>query len=67
MVMLMDLSPDDTDQLTLFADRTRLYRLERTLDTIKDQYGSAAIVRASSFLDSGVAKERAEQIGGHYR
>ncbi|RAV04685.1 DNA polymerase IV [Paenibacillus sp. YN15] len=67
MVMLTDLSPDDTDQLTLFADRARLYRLEQTLDSIKDQYGSAAIVRASSFLDSGVARERAQQIGGHYR
>jgi DNA polymerase-4 len=67
MVMLTDLAPDAADQLTLFADRTRMYRLERTLDHIKDQYGSAAIVRASSFLDSGVARERAEQIGGHYR
>lgn len=66
-VTVAELSDDRVLQLTMFEDRLAAYRLERAVDAIKDKYGSAAILRASSLLSSGVALERAEQIGGHYK
>ncbi|WP_255570121.1 DNA polymerase IV [Cohnella sp. CFH 77786] len=66
-ISLTQLSDDDAYQLTLFEDRALLYDLERATDSIKDRFGDAAIMRASSLLESGVARERAAQIGGHYR
>lgn len=65
-VGLTQLTDDSVIQLALFDDRMKAYDLERATDEIKDKYGSAAIMRASSLLQSGVARERAEQIGGHY-
>jgi DNA polymerase-4 len=66
-VTLTDLTDDSLIQLTLFDDRLACYRLEKATDDIKDRYGSDAIMRASSLLSAGVARERAEQIGGHYK
>ncbi|PYI54314.1 DNA polymerase IV [Paenibacillus flagellatus] len=66
-ISLTDLTDDSVFQLTLFDDRVKAYRLERAIDEIKDRYGSAAIMRTSSLLKAGVARERAEQIGGHYK
>ncbi|ATF14290.1 DNA polymerase IV [Brevibacillus porteri] len=66
-VALTELTDDNAIQLTFFDDRIKAYSLERATDDIKDRYGSAAIMRASSLLQSGVARERAEQIGGHYK
>lgn len=66
-VSLTQLTDDSTYQLTLFDDRTAAYALERATDSIKDRYGSGAIMRGSSLLAAGVAKERSEQIGGHYK
>ena len=66
-VSITQLSDDNVTQLTLFDDRAKAYDLERATDEIKDRYGSAAIMRASSLQNAGVAKERAGQIGGHYK
>lgn len=66
-ISLTDLAADNVYQLTLFDDRPAAYAIERATDAIKDRFGDAAIMRASSLLESGVARERAEQIGGHYR
>lgn len=66
-VSLSQLTDDSTIQLTLFEDRSLAYRKERAIDGIKHRYGSDAIVRASSLMEAGVARERAEQIGGHYK
>ncbi|WP_027092652.1 DNA polymerase IV [Cohnella thermotolerans] len=66
-ISLTELSGDDTYQLTLFEDRPKIYSLERAADSIKDRFGDAALIRASSLLEAGVARERAAQIGGHYR
>lgn len=65
-ISLSQLVDDTAIQLTLFDDRSRAYSLEKATDEIKDRYGSAAIMRASSLLKSGVAQERAEQVGGHW-
>lgn len=66
-VCLSQLTDDSVIQLTLFEDRSLAYRKERVIDRIKERYGSGAIMRASSLLESGVARERAAQIGGHYK
>lgn len=66
-IALSALTDDDAIQLTLFEDRSRAYRKELAIDAIKERYGSTAIMRASSLLESGVARERSEQIGGHYK
>ncbi|AIQ68439.1 DNA polymerase IV [Paenibacillus graminis] len=66
-ITLSRLSDDGVIQLTLFDDRVRSYNKERAIDGIKARYGNQALIRASSLLESGVARERAEQIGGHYR
>lgn len=66
-ISLNQLSDDTVMQLTLFEDRMKAYKLERATDAIKDKYGSDAIMHASSLLESGVARERAQQIGGHFR
>jgi len=66
-VSMSQLSDDNVTQLALFDDRCRAYDLETVTDAIKDRYGSAAIMRASSLQSTGVARERAGQIGGHYK
>jgi hypothetical protein len=66
-VSLTRLSDQEVVQVALFDDRIKAYQLERTADHIKDRYGSDALVRASSVLESGVARERAGQIGGHFK
>ncbi len=66
-ISLTDLTDDSEFQLTLFDDRVKAYSLERAIDEIKDRYGSAAIMRTSSLLQSGIAREREGQIGGHYK
>ncbi|MEK5476881.1 DNA polymerase IV [Paenibacillus sp. FSL R5-0407] len=66
-VSLSQLTEDSTMQLTLFDNRPRAYAKERAIDSIKDRYGSSAIIHASSLTEAGVARERAGQIGGHYK
>src|SRR5690606_2748351 len=66
-VSLTQLRADDEYQLDLFHDRERERKLDKTVDSIKERYGSAAIVRASSLTAAGQAYERANKIGGHYK
>ncbi len=66
-VSLSQLTEDSMIQLTLFDNRPRAYNKERAIDSIKDRYGSNAIMHASSLTGAGVARERAGQIGGHYK
>lgn len=66
-VTISELTDDRVMQLTLFDDRLRTLGREQVIDQIKTRYGSQALIRASSLLESAVALERAEQIGGHYK
>jgi nucleotidyltransferase/DNA polymerase involved in DNA repair len=66
-VMLSNLVDDQGYQLTLFEDQVKSRALDQVTDKIKDRYGSAAIVRASSLTASGQALERSQKIGGHYK
>ncbi|OPH53004.1 DNA polymerase IV [Paenibacillus ferrarius] len=65
-VDLSQLTNDSTYQLDLFEDIERNLRLAKAQDNIKDRFGGAAIIRASSLLGTAQAKERAIMIGGHY-
>ena len=64
-VTLGELTPDREYQLTLIADREKQLALERAADRIKQKYGNAAIMRASSATPAGQAKSRSQKIGGH--
>ncbi|OME83101.1 DNA polymerase IV [Paenibacillus sp. FSL A5-0031] len=66
-IVLTQLAKDDIQYLDLFTDRAKTYDLERAMDQIKDRFGDSAILRASSLLESGIARERSGQIGGHYK
>lgn len=66
-IMLSKLVDDQLYQLTLFEDQEKARALERATDGIKERYGNAAIVRASSVTAAGQAADRAAKIGGHYK
>lgn len=66
-VTLSQLVSDQEYQLTLFSNRETKLALERAADRIKEKYGNAAIMRASSLKASGQARDRAQKIGGHYK
>ncbi|PZM64093.1 DNA polymerase IV [Paenibacillus dendritiformis] len=66
-IMLSKLVDDQLYQLTLFEDQEKARALERATDGIKERYGNAAIVRASSLTAAGQAADRAAKIGGHYK
>jgi DNA polymerase-4 len=66
-ITLSNLVDDQGYQLTLFEDQVKSRELDKATDLIKDRYGSAAIVRASSATASGQAAERSRKIGGHYK
>ncbi|KAF6658989.1 DNA polymerase IV [Paenibacillus polymyxa] len=66
-VTLSGLVDDQTYQLSFFEDHERIRSLEEATDKIKERYGSAAIVRASSLTQAGQALERSLKIGGHYK
>lgn len=64
-ITLSQLVSDQEYQLTLFNNRNQELMLERVTDRIKEKYGNAAIMRASSLKRFGQARERAQKIGGH--
>lgn len=66
-IALTGLSSDNVQQLDLFDDKVKRFDLERSLDGIKERFGDTSIMRASSLLAAGVARERGEQIGGHFK
>lgn len=67
-VTLSQLVSDQEYQLTLFDyHREERLALEKTADQIKEKYGNAALMRASSLQTAGQARDRAQKIGGHYK
>ncbi|MBP2240773.1 DNA polymerase-4 [Cytobacillus eiseniae] len=64
-ITLSQLISDHEYQLTLFDNREQKLLLERTIDRMKEKYGNAVIMRASSLKRFGQARERAQKIGGH--
>ncbi|MFB5759464.1 DNA polymerase IV [Paenibacillus medicaginis] len=66
-ISLSGLTDGETYQLSFFEDEERTRSLEKATDSIKERYGSAAIIRASSLTPAGQALERSLKIGGHYK
>ncbi|PZE22594.1 DNA polymerase IV [Paenibacillus xerothermodurans] len=66
-VTLSGLTSHKQYQLTFFNNREKIRGLERATDQIKNRFGGAAILRASSLMDSGQARDRTAKIGGHYK
>ncbi|QQK74848.1 DNA polymerase IV [Salicibibacter cibarius] len=66
-VSLDGLTTDEARQLSLFyPDRDREV-LNHTVDELKNKYGDAAVLRASSLTAGGQALLRAQKLGGHYK
>ncbi|MDQ1913201.1 DNA polymerase IV [Paenibacillus sp. GD4] len=66
-IMLSGLIDDSGYQLTLFEDQIKTRALDKATDHIKERFGSAAIIRASSLRAAGQAMMRSQKIGGHYK
>lgn len=65
-VSLTNLYDDTTAQLNLFDDHPRKRDLGYVMDAIREKYGSTAILRATSYTEAGITRERSKKIGGHY-
>lgn len=68
-VALSKLSDGDAVQLDLFDHKQQQEdrALGEVMDRIKTRFGKTALLRASSLLPAGQARERAAKIGGHYK
>ncbi|WP_407271934.1 DNA polymerase thumb domain-containing protein [Radiobacillus sp. PE A8.2] len=64
-VTLDHLYDDGATQLDLFEDKAKRKDIGYVMDQIRDKYGSASLLRATSFTDAGVTLERSKKIGGH--
>ncbi len=53
-------------QLDLFDDKVKKSDIGYVMDSIRDKFGSTAILRASSYTKSGITVDRSKKIGGHY-
>lgn len=62
---LTNLVSDKAVQLNLFEDREKSHRLGFVVDEVRAKYGSTSLLRAQSYTDGGVMRERAQKIGGH--
>lgn len=45
----------------------KLTRLAMTIDHIHNRFGPTALIRACSLTDAGIARDRANKIGGHHQ
>lgn len=64
-VNLLHLIDDSNLQLTLFENTVKKFVLSKTMDHIREQYGTSAIFRASSLTSGSQFFERINKIGGH--
>ncbi|WP_163579433.1 DNA polymerase IV [Gracilibacillus saliphilus] len=65
-VSLNNLYDDIETQLNLFEDQPKKKDVGYVMDTIRAKYGSTAILRATSYTEAGITRERSKKIGGHY-
>jgi DNA polymerase V len=64
-VSLTNLSSDATVQLDIFEDVSKQRELGYVMDSIRNRFGSTAILRARSYTEGGIMKDRSGKIGGH--
>lgn len=68
-VSLSGLESDSVVQLTLFDfdNQEKKRKIDKVMDLVCNKYGETALVRASSFTEAGLAKDRSGRIGGHFK
>lgn len=67
-ISLTNLEEEHSMQLSLFDERKwRNRQLGETIDSLRNKYGSNAVLRAVSYTKAGTAVERAKLIGGHFK
>ncbi|MGV2886009.1 Y-family DNA polymerase [Paenibacillus taichungensis] len=64
-VSLTNLASDATVQLDIFEDVSKQRELGYVMDSIRNRFGSTAILRARSYTEGGIMKDRSGKIGGH--
>lgn len=64
-VSLTKLTDEYVYQLDLFDDKSKQKDLAKAMDSIRERFGSTAILRAASFTKGGTMVERSAMIGGH--
>lgn len=65
-VTLSSLVDDDITQLNFFKEQTKQKDIGYVMDNIRHKFGSTAILRASSYTEAGIIRERSNKIGGHW-
>ena len=67
-ISLSNLEEEHSMQLSLFDEhKWRNRALGRTMDSLRNKYGSTAVLRAVSYTKAGTAVEREKLIGGHFK
>lgn len=64
-INLSGLIEDSFLQLTCFDNRLQKRKLGYVIDSIRDKFGNAALLRAISIKEQGIGLDRAHKIGGH--
>lgn len=65
-ISITNLEPEYSMQLSLFEeDKWKVRELGKTMDYLRDKFGSNAILRAVSYTEAGTARKRAGLLGGH--
>lgn len=65
-VTLSNVSADDSYQMDLFdEDKEKKRQIGYAMDSIREKYGAASLLRAVSYTKGGTALERSKLLGGH--
>lgn len=65
-ISITKLEDEHSMQLTFFEkDKWKIRKLATAMDTIRNRYGSAALLRAVSYTPAGTAVKRSKMVGGH--
>lgn len=64
-VTLSKLYENAETQLDLFDNKPKKKDVGYVMDSIREKYGSTAILRATSYTDAGITIGRSKKIGGH--
>lgn len=65
-VSITKLEDEHSMQLSLFErEKWKNRKLASAMDSIRNRYGSAALLRAVSYTDAGTAVKRSKLLGGH--
>ncbi|MEK3981656.1 UV damage repair protein UvrX [Psychrobacillus sp. FSL K6-2836] len=65
-VTITKLEDEHSMQLSLFEkEKWKNRKLATAMDSIRNRYGSAALLRAISYTDAGTAVKRSKLLGGH--